>query len=336
MNHSGIKAMKRTWRPIRNGAFIFGLAMAVGACQRGEVEEGVPAAPTTPDTMDEGATTPIRDVDSIIDAPNRSANLNRQAELTNTSVQRVANDRVFWVGTATDRAIPVYLEDEARRSLPEDQPKLAMGDRVTLIGEIRRMPSKEDLQSKWNLTAEDAEQVSGAQVYVHATRITRVAEPTPGEPAGQPEQPEGQPAQPEGQPGQPPGQNQPGQPGEFRPGQPGQRQPAPSGELQPDTPRSWFLGRILIPVPGQPDAEEDSQAPGQAHFESPGQSQVSGQAHFESPEQAPAPGQASFEAPEQAPAPGQASFEAPEQAPAPGQASFEAPEQEPEQVHQGD
>lgn len=187
MKHSSIKAVKRTWRPIQNGALIVGLGMAVGACERGDVKEGVPPpTPTTPDTMDEGAAEPIRDVDVIIIAVDRTANLNRQVELTNTQVQRVASDGVFWIGANPDRTIPVYLDDEVRRSLPANEPQLQMGDRVTLMGEIRRSPSTEDLQSKWKLAAQEAEQVRNAQIYIHATRLMRVVEPAPGQPGETP------------------------------------------------------------------------------------------------------------------------------------------------------
>gem|GEM_PF-5059433 len=239
MNHSGDKAMKKTWQPIRTGAFILGMAIALGACQREEEKETTtvpPSAPTTPGAEDEGTTTPIRDVDSIITAPDRTANLNRQAELTNTGVQRVANERVFWVGTATDRAIPVYIDDDARRSLPADQQRLNAGDRVTVIGEIRRAPSTDDLQRQWKLSAQDAEQVNKAQVYVHAKQIALLKEEPvmPGEPPEQPKEQPRQPGQAPGQPGQAPGQpgKAPGQPGQA----PGQSPPGQSGEFRPDQP----------------------------------------------------------------------------------------------------
>jgi hypothetical protein len=212
LNQSG-EEIRMTRQPFRTGVFIIGLMLAAGACQREGADEQSPGVPpgAPPPAAEQPQGEPIRDVNIIIVASDRAPLLGRQVELTGATVQRVSNDRVFWVGATQDRAFPVYLDDQARSALLSAQQRLAQGDRVTIVGEVRKPPGVDDLQRQWNMAAQDAEDLSRSQAYIHAIRIM----------LGQQQQPGMQPVQPPGQPGQQPGQ-QPVQPGQPQPGQPGQ------------------------------------------------------------------------------------------------------------------
>ncbi len=183
-----------TSQPFRSGVFIIGLMLAAGACQRESADEHSPGV--RPGTADQQAAAPIRDVNSLVAATDRTQLVNRQTELTSVIVQSVSTDRVFWVGTAADRTIPVFLDDQARSALLTAQQRLTQGDHVTLVGEVRKSPGVDDLQKEWNLSAQDAEQLSRAQVYIHAKRILLGQQPQPGMQPGQPGQPQPLPAQP--------------------------------------------------------------------------------------------------------------------------------------------
>ncbi len=149
------------------------------------------------------AAEPIRDVTILIVAPDRAVFLNRPIDLVGAEVQRVSNDRVFWIGPSADRTAPVYLDDQAQSSLQQGQHKVQKGDRVALVGQLRQAPSVQQLQQQWALSSQEADELTRSQVYLHVTRIL-IGE-KPGAPGEQPGAPGGQPGTPGGQQGTPGG-----------------------------------------------------------------------------------------------------------------------------------
>ncbi|MDI1480785.1 hypothetical protein [Polyangium sp. y55x31] len=135
-------------------------------------QPGAPAPAGQPQGQQPGATAePIRDLTIVLVTPDRPALFNRQVDLVGAQVQKVSNDRVFWVGPSADRTVPVYLDDQARSSLQQGQHKLQKGDQVALVGQIRQTPSAQLAQQQWGLSSEEANELSGAQAYLHVTRI---------------------------------------------------------------------------------------------------------------------------------------------------------------------
>ncbi|MDC3959173.1 hypothetical protein [Polyangium jinanense] len=162
-------------------------ALAVAGCQerdRGgqagaEVRKGGEGAavqqPGTPPAAGQQqaqpAPEPIRDLTIVLVTPDRPTLFNRQVDLVGAQVQKVSNDRVFWVGPSAERTVPVYLDDQARSALLQGQHKLQKGDQVALVGEIRQSPSTQLAQQQWGLSSQEANELTGAQAYLHVTRI---------------------------------------------------------------------------------------------------------------------------------------------------------------------
>lgn len=163
-------------------------ALAVVGCQerdRGgqagaEVRKGGEGAavqqPATPPAAGQPqaaqpAPEPIRDLTIVLVTPERATLFNRQVDLVGAQVQRVSNDRVFWIGPNAERVVPVYLDDQARSALQQSQHKLAKGDQVALVGELRQSPNVQLLQQQWALSSQEANELSGSQVYLHVNRI---------------------------------------------------------------------------------------------------------------------------------------------------------------------
>ncbi|MDI1436019.1 hypothetical protein [Polyangium sorediatum] len=193
--------MRRSFRLV-SVAGLFA-ALAVAGCQerdRGgqagaEVRKGGEGAavqqPATPppggqQLAQPAAPEPIRDLTIVLVTPDRPTLFNRQFDLVGAQVQRVSNDRVFWIGPNAERVVPVYLDDQARSSLQQGQHKLQKGDQVALVGELRQAPNVQLLQQQWALSSQEANELSGGQVYLLANRILIGEQPGPksGQPQG--------------------------------------------------------------------------------------------------------------------------------------------------------
>jgi len=198
--NDGRSAMRRSFRLV-SVAGLFA-ALAVAGCQerdRGgqagaEVRKGgegaavqQPAAPPPGgQQLAQPAPEPIRDLTIVLVAPDRPTLFNRQFDLVGAQVQRVSNDRVFWIGPNAERVVPVYLDDQARSSLQQGQHKLQKGDQVALVGELRQAPNVQLLQQQWALSSQEANELNGGQVYLLANRILIGEQPGPksGQPQG--------------------------------------------------------------------------------------------------------------------------------------------------------
>ncbi|MDI1450743.1 hypothetical protein [Polyangium sp. 6x1] len=120
---------------------------------------------------------PIRDLTIVLVTPERPTLFNRQFDLVGAQVQRVSNDRVFWIGPSADRVVPAYLDDQARSALQQAQHKLQKGDQIALVGQIREAPSAQLLQQQWGLSTQDAQELNNMQAYLYVTRILLGAKP---------------------------------------------------------------------------------------------------------------------------------------------------------------
>jgi hypothetical protein len=194
--NDGRSAMRRSFRLV-SVAGLFA-ALAVAGCQerdRGgqagaEVRKGGEGAAHQPGAPPAGgqqlaqpAPEPIRDLTIVLVTPDRATLFNRQVDLVGAQVQRVSNDRVFWIGNSAERVVPVFLDDQARTALQQGQHKLAKGDQVALVGELRQAPNVQLLQQQWALSSQEANELSGAQVYLHVNRI--LIGQQPGQQGGQ-------------------------------------------------------------------------------------------------------------------------------------------------------
>lgn len=124
----------------------------------GDFEPGIGGAPG-----EEGT---IRDVSTIVQAQDPAELEGRRVELSNVTVQTVLGDTGFWVGTQAGQILVVTKNGD-----DEDQTRAVAGQTVNVNGTVRRMPSIEDMQSMWGLTAEQASALQNQRVYIDADDV---------------------------------------------------------------------------------------------------------------------------------------------------------------------
>lgn len=99
----------------------------------------------------------------------------RQANLKNARVSRVLSDHVFTVKAGSGEMFVYLDESQDTGGGQEKSVKIRAGQRLNLNGEFRRVPNSETESEKTEeadgaLTGEEYAQMSGQQVYLHATR----------------------------------------------------------------------------------------------------------------------------------------------------------------------
>ncbi len=117
------------------------------------------------------ATEPITDVVVIATAPNKQSFVNRQVELTNVPVQSVVGDRTFWVGSGNNERLFIVLDEALDNGRTEKNLKVNAGQTLMIRGLIRSLPSTQEAQKQWGLSAAEAEALRNQQVYLQASQV---------------------------------------------------------------------------------------------------------------------------------------------------------------------
>ncbi len=117
------------------------------------------------------ATEPITDVVVIATAPNKQSFVNRQVEFTNVPVQSVVGDRTFWVGSGNNERLFVVLDEALDNGRTEKNLKVNAGQTLMIRGLIRSLPSTQEAQKQWGLSAAEAEALRNQQVYLQASQV---------------------------------------------------------------------------------------------------------------------------------------------------------------------
>jgi len=187
MDHN--RARYRSIRFVFVGGLFAALAMASLGCQQRERPGGEVSAEVRPGgegaAVEPGpgaqpaAAEPIRDVIIIVTAQDRTSLFQRPVDVVGAEVQKVSNERVFWIGPSAEQSVPVVLSDDARSSLEQRKQKIQKGDRVAIAGEIHKTPSMQDMEQQWSLSSTDAEQLGKGILYLQARRIL-IGAPQPG------------------------------------------------------------------------------------------------------------------------------------------------------------
>lgn len=112
-----------------------------------------------------------------IGEPERLASMVGQSvQLNDVRVQDVIGDRVFWVGPSQDQRLFVRLEEQQTANQPvEGRVDVNTGQTVSLEGELRQLPSADQMRSQWNLDQNAVQALQGQQVYLHATRVSGIS-----------------------------------------------------------------------------------------------------------------------------------------------------------------
>ncbi len=117
------------------------------------------------------AAEPITDVVVIATAPNKQSFVNRQVEFTNVPVQSVVGDRTFWVGSGNNERLFVVLDEALDNGRTEKNLKVNEGQTLMIRGLIRSLPSTQEAQKQWGLSAAEAEALRNQQVYLQASQV---------------------------------------------------------------------------------------------------------------------------------------------------------------------
>lgn len=129
-----------------------------------------PTVSPTPTTTT-STTEPIQDVTVIVDTTDDTTLVNRRVEFTDVTVQEVISDRGFWVGNGAPQLF-VQLDPSLDQGAQEQQVQIQQGQTLDLTGVLLPMPSAEQVQQEWGLTAEEAQQVTQETVYLQVDQIS--------------------------------------------------------------------------------------------------------------------------------------------------------------------
>jgi hypothetical protein len=96
--------------------------------------------------------------------------VSRPVDMGHVQVQRVSNERLFWMGGSAEHAVPILLDEGARAGL--EGKALAPWQYVKIEGTVQRLPDVQTLQTQWNLAPEEAQALSQSNpIYVLAHRV---------------------------------------------------------------------------------------------------------------------------------------------------------------------
>jgi hypothetical protein len=104
----------------------------------------------------------------ILTATNKQPYVNQPFAIRNVPVQKMANDRAFWIGVNDSDTMLVVL---TRNQNTETNSNLQNGVRVNLSGTVERAPSAEHARRIWSLSEDDAKRLEQQGVYVQATQV---------------------------------------------------------------------------------------------------------------------------------------------------------------------
>lgn len=119
----------------------------------------------------------IRDLSTITQDPNPSNLAGRSVRLDSVTVLEVINDNLFWVGTTENGLLLVSVDDKTIGLFTDDGPTgLQPGETVSLQGELRQVPSVDEIMTQWNLDESQANALSAQEVYLLANEVGRTEE----------------------------------------------------------------------------------------------------------------------------------------------------------------
>lgn len=152
------------------GCLFAALAAASWGCDR--KESGTAGAEVKGRGGVEASGRAIKDRNELVDDDwqERLEKVNRPVDMGHVQVQRVSNDRLFWLGGSAEHAVPVLLDESARAGLEGKQ--LVPLEYVKIEGTVQRLPDVQTLQTQWALPAEEAQALSQSNpIYVLAHSV---------------------------------------------------------------------------------------------------------------------------------------------------------------------
>ena len=111
--------------------------------------------------------------DDDLGRPDRLAALvGKAVQLDGVRVRDVVGDETFWVGPSAGQRLFVVFDESGIR---DEAVKVTAGQTVTIVGELRELPSPEEARLRWGLTPAVGEALRGQQVYLYTRLVTIVS-----------------------------------------------------------------------------------------------------------------------------------------------------------------
>ncbi|MGB3204873.1 MAG: hypothetical protein WBB28_07800 [Crinalium sp.] len=128
---------------------------------------------TTPSTTTTTTTTnePITDVIVIVTEPQQQSLVNRRVQFTNVKVQNVNGDRTFWVGQSNNQRLLVVLDPALDKGRAEKRVDINSGQTLDITGVIKQMPTPQQAQQQWGLTAAESQALQNQRIYLQADQV---------------------------------------------------------------------------------------------------------------------------------------------------------------------
>jgi len=107
----------------------------------------------------------------IIENPN--AYVGNRVQLTDLKVHSVVGDRTFWIGPSDKQRLFVVLDKSLDQPVQQEwRLDINEGQTVAISGEVRKVPSADEIQSRWTgLNASERTPLENQQVYLHAEQV---------------------------------------------------------------------------------------------------------------------------------------------------------------------
>jgi hypothetical protein len=107
----------------------------------------------------------------IIENPN--AYVGNRVQLTDLKVHSVVGDRTFWIGPSDAQRLFVVLDKSLDQPAQQEwRLDINQGQTVAISGEVRKVPTAEEIQSRWRgLNDSERTPLENQQVYLHAERV---------------------------------------------------------------------------------------------------------------------------------------------------------------------
>lgn len=114
---------------------------------------------------------PITNVGVITGSTNQQSLYNTQVQLSNATVQNVNGDRTFWVTQNNSKPLLVVLAPPLDEGSAENKIVMKPGQNVNITGVLQPMPTQQQVQQQWGLTANEAKPLQSEALYLQARQV---------------------------------------------------------------------------------------------------------------------------------------------------------------------
>lgn len=116
-------------------------------------------------------TAALTDAVMFFTTPDKQSLANRRVQFMDVKVHSVVSDRSFWVGPSNIQKVFVVLDEALDSGRAEKNINIKMGQTLALNGLIRTLPSMDEAQKQWSLSAIETSALKNQKVYLQAEKV---------------------------------------------------------------------------------------------------------------------------------------------------------------------